>query len=541
MADPPESGSPDPQTPGPPVPPAPPPAEPPAPPEPDYASREQTLASVVPIGRREPIDGICGRIDAAPSMSVVLHAPSGNRAMADELGMRRVFRHVQASGRIFAVATRSSILARRARAEGVPVSWSPRRIRWDSGGKVVVPLGFTTVLVPPLGRYSQYIALLVFVLAVAALLFTAGPSATVRVYPPTETVGTLTVVRASDRVDELDLDRRLVPATVVTVERQVLLAVPTTGEVVQGVTPATSTLRLSNPTDDNVDVPAGAIVFAVPDFVAFEVDIPLTVPASGEAFAPVTARAPGSQGNVPAGSITQWRSTELAVLTATNPDPATGGADEPRRAVARADIRALESLAEDVEAGSPPATLLAEALPGYGVIVRSAIVTVELGEPSAQIGEAANVLFIEVSTTIEALAIEPDVLEALARALLTAPEGAGELVPGTVLASESGQREIDHPDGSFTSELRVTGEFPRGPSPAEIEDAVTGSSDEAAVAELATRYALDDVEIDLTPGWAPRLPRFGFRLDVEFRSRAFEPPEPEPESDDDASDSPDGP
>jgi len=535
MADSPEPGSPDPQAPGPPEEPPPPPAEP------DDPAWEETLASVVPIGRREPIDGICGRIDAAPSMSVVLHAPSGNRAMAEELGMRRVARHVEASGRIFAVATRSNILARRARAEGVPVSWSPRRVRWDSGGKVVVPLGFTTLLVPPLGRYSQYIALLFFVLAVAAVLFTAGPSATVRVYPPTETVGTLTVVRATDRVDELDLDRRLVPATVVTIERQVLLAVPTTGEVVQGVTPATATLRLSNPTDASIDVPAGAIVFAVPDFVAFEVDISVTVPPGRDAFAPVTARSPGSQGNVPADSITQWRSIDLAVLTATNGDPASGGADEPRRAVARADIRALESLAQGVGAGPPPATLLTEALPGHGVIVRSATVTVELGEPSAQLGEAANVLFMEVNTTIEALAIEPAVLEALARALLTAPEGAGELVAGTVLAAETGQREIDHPDGSFTSELRVTGEFPLGPSPAEIEDAVSGRSDEAAVAELATRYALHDVEIDLTPGWAPRLPRFGFRLDVDFRSRAFEPVEPEPESDDDASDSPDGP
>ena len=54
-----------------------------------------------------------------------------------------------------------------------------------------------------------------------------------------------------------------------------------------------------------------------------------------------------------------------------------------------------------------------------------------------------------------------------------------------------------------------------------------GLSPEAAEAELGTRYALDDVEIDLTPGWAPRLPRFGFRLDVRFASRAFEPQQPE--------------
>ena len=145
---------------------------------------------------------------------------------------------------------------------------------------------------------------------------------------------------------------------------------------------------------------------------------------------------------------------------------------------------------------------------------------------------------MQVQTTIEALAIAPDVLEALARSLLTAPEGMGELITGTVLGVETGSRQIDHPDGSFTSELRLTGEFPEGPSPAEIEDAVGGRGADAAVAELGTRYGIDDVEIDLTPGWAPRLPRFGFRLDVQFGSRAFEPPEPEPDADASPSDGP---
>lgn len=526
-----ESGQPEPPSSSP-APEPPPALEEPAP------APEQDLASVVPIGRHEPIDGICGRIDAAPSLAVVLHAPSGNRAMSQELGMRRVARHVEASGRLFAVATRSGVLARRARALGVPVASNPRRVHWGSGGRVVVPLGFTTLLVPPFGRYAQYVALTVFILAVAAVLLTAGPSANVTVYPPTTTDEALTVVRASTRVDEIDLDRRVIPATVISVDRQVLLAVPTTGEVIQGVTQATATLRIGNPTARTITVPVGAVIFAEPDFVAFEVDVLVIVPAGGNAFAPVTARSAGSEGNVPAGAITQWRSVDLAVLTATNPDPASGGAEEPRRAVTPADIRALESLATEIGEGPPPASILANARPGYGIILRSASVTVVLGEPSAQPGQAADAVFMEVSATTEALAIPPEILELLARSLLTGPEGSGELVPGAVLAVETGARQIDHPDGSFTSEFRVSAHFPEGPTPAEVEDAVGGRSPEAAEAELGTRYGIEDVEIDLTPGWAPRLPRFGFRIDVQFASRAFEPEEPEADAE---SSPPDGP
>jgi hypothetical protein len=490
------------------------------------------------VGRHEPIDGICGRIDAAPSLSVVLHAPSGNRAMSEELGMRRVARHVESSGRRFAVATRSGVLARRARAQGVPVSSNPRHVHWGSGGRVVVRLGFATLLVPPFGRYAQYVALTLFILAVAAALYTAGPSATVRVYPDTRTLEGVAVVRASSRVDAIDLERRMLPADTISLERSVLLAVPTTGEAIQGVTAATATLTLRNPTGSAVAVPAGAVIFSVPDFVAFEFDIPVTVPAGGDAFAPVTARSPGSEGNVAADAITQWRSADLADLTATNAEPASGGADEPRRAVAVADIRALESLADEIAAGPPPASLLANARPGYGIIVRSATITVVLGQPSAEPGTAADAVFMEVQTTVEALAIAPEVLESLARSILAGPEEEIAFIPGTVLAVETGERQIDHPDGSYTSELRLTVEAPRGASLAEIEDAVGGLSPGAAEAELGTRYGIDDVEIDLTPGWAPRLPRFGFRLDVQFGSRAFEPGEPEP---DDESGPPDGP
>ena len=125
--------------------------------------------------------------------------------------MRRVARHAEGSGRVLAVATRSGVLARRARAQGVPVSWNPRKVHWGSGGKVVIRLGSFALLVPPFGRYAQYVALAVFILAAAAALFTAGPSATVKVYPRTQTVEGVTVVRASPRVDELDLDREAAP------------------------------------------------------------------------------------------------------------------------------------------------------------------------------------------------------------------------------------------------------------------------------------------------------------------------------------------
>ena len=484
---------------------------------------ERDIASVVPIGRHEEIDGVCGRIDAAPTLAIVLHAPGGNRAMVEELGMRRVLRHVEASGRVFAIATRSGALARRARELRVPVASDPHRVHWRSGGKIVVRLGPSTLLLPPFGRYGPYVLLGLFVLAILAGLWTAGPSATVTVYPRTETVTGLAVVRASPRVDTVDLETLTLPATVVAIERDILLAVPATGSITVGVSAATATLVLTNPTDAPVTVPAGSVIFALPGFVAFTFDEAVTVPAGGELAAAVTARDAGAAGNVEAGAVAQWRSRTLAALTATNPQPASGGADETLSAVDPADILALETLAAEIAENNPPGALLVSARPRHAVIVRSAAATVTLGPPSAASGTPAGTVFMEVSTRIEALAIPPHALEALARSLLSAPEGFGELVPGTVVAVETGAQEQDHPDGSFTVELRLSAGFPEAPSAAVIEDIVSGRSASAAESELWSRYGIDDVEIDLTPGWAPRLPRFGFRIDVEFARRAPAP------------------
>lgn len=486
---------------------------------------EVVVASVVPVGRHEEVDGICGRIDAAPTLAVVLHAPGGNRALAEELGMRRLVRHARARGRLLAVATRSGTLARRARRHRVPVASAPHRVHWGAGGKAVLRLGFATLLLPPVERYAAHVVLGMLALAALAMLFTAGPAATVTVYPPVERVERLVVVRASPRVDAANLETLTLPAEAAAVERAVLLAVPATGTVTRGVSPATATLVIANPTGDAVTVPAGSIVFALPEFISFALDEAITVPAGGEAEAAATAIDAGADGNVAADAITQWRNQTFLALDVSNPEAASGGTDDTRRAVAAADLRALETLAEEIAADVSLAALLAEARPGHAVIARSAAATVELGTPSAAEGDPANAVFMEVRTTVRALAIPPAALEALARSVLEAPDGLGALVPGTVVAVETGDAQRDHADGSYTSELRLIGAFPDAPAPDAVEDAVRGRGVGSAEAELRSRYGYGDVEVELSPGWAPWLPRFGFRIDVAY---AVRPPEPAP-------------
>jgi hypothetical protein len=101
---------------------------------------------------------------------VVVHAPGGNRELSREIGMRRLKKHAEDSGRTVAIATPSINLASRARQVRIPCARKPEHVRWDSAGRVVVRLGRSSVLIPPLGRYLQVLLIAAVALAVVGVV-----------------------------------------------------------------------------------------------------------------------------------------------------------------------------------------------------------------------------------------------------------------------------------------------------------------------------------------------------------------------------------
>ncbi len=195
------------------------------------SAEEGSLASVILIESDEEIATICGRLDSAPTFAVVIHAPRGNRQIEREIGIRRLRRHAEDSGKTLAIATRSSSLTSRARQASIPVSRRPDRIRWDSGGRAALWLGSHSIVVPTIGRFLGLLALVLAILGVAGSVVFAGPTATITVYPETDSVETTIVLTASEFTESIDLVEMSVPATRVTADKVVTLAVPTTGMV----------------------------------------------------------------------------------------------------------------------------------------------------------------------------------------------------------------------------------------------------------------------------------------------------------------------
>jgi len=485
-------------------------------------------ATVLHVDRGEDIASICGRVEMAPTYAVIVWAPAGNRSLATELGIRRLLRHAEESGKQVAIATTSVALASRARQARIPVARRPEHVRWDAPGRVVLRLGPLTLLLPAVGRFLQLLVILVVGLAAAALALTMGPAATVVVYPPTQTLHDTVLLSASPNFEEIDPQRLRVPAAQVSTVRTLTLAARTTGLVPVGVAAARAQVVVSNPGPTAVTIPAGAMLVSDPGGVEFSLDAELAVPAGAQAAGTVTARVLGTAGNVPAGAISRFADPQFAALQVSNPEPAAGGANEDRPAVAQQDVLALRELAQSLAESPTVRAFLAEDRPHDAVFLGTAEVEVEFGESQPPVGTPASVVLLPVTVRISALAIPAETLERFAREVLRLGQGAGAFVPGTVRAEETGARQYDADNEVVTTELRVEAEFAPGIDEGEIRRAVRGKSPGEVRRILRERYGSSESDVRLVPGFAPWLPRFGFRIDVEIRSPSALEPGSEP-------------
>ncbi|MCC7365838.1 MAG: baseplate J/gp47 family protein [Dehalococcoidia bacterium] len=474
------------------------------------------LASVILVDRLDDVAAICGRVDTAPTFAVVVSAPDGNRPLASELGMRRLQRHAEESGKVVAIATRSMALANRARQVGIPVARRPEHVRWDAAGKRVVRLGRKSLAIPNLGGWLQVIAIFAILGAFAGLALTMAPSADVTIVPPTETLTENVTVQVSEDFDGIDLGATpfQVPATRVTTTRTMTLAVKTTGTAMVGTTPALVLVTMTNTGAREVVIPEGTVLHAGPNKLEFRIDQETTIPAGQAAIQQASARVPGTGGNVAAATVTAWADPQYASVTVTNPAAAAGGASEERQAVGAADLTALSQLARDLERSETLKQSVLEGRTHDAVFIRTAETTVTPGDVSATAGTPADLVLMDVEVRVTALAVLEATLEEVALSVLGAQQGIGEFVPGSVSAVETGARELDPETNIIRTDLRLSGMFARNVTRDAVKDAVKGRSEEGAQSTLAERYGIQDAQVDLSPGWAPWLPRFDFRIDV---------------------------
>jgi hypothetical protein len=483
------------------------------------AARAVPAFAAVTVARDDDLPSVFGKIDAADSPRVALVAPRGNRDLARRLGMRRLQRHLDLTGKDLILVTRARVLRVRAREEGVPCVTSLRRVNFDRRGSGGLQLGWVTLRLPTLGTFLAVALFVLAVVAGAAVLFWYVPTATVTVFLPTETAAESIDIVVGAKVTEIDVARGIVPARRREVMLQRALPGPATGVGAIPVEHAAVGVIFTNRTNQPIYVPKGTVVTAANGMsftVGNDVNLPGRVGAGGEAIA--LAQRPGTAGNVPARSITKVEGPLADRVAVINPAPGEKGADIPQTVVSEQDVQFLRELATAYFADAAKKELLAQFASSETVFGDSARVELSDCTPVPPVGQAARYTELACTARVSMLTVADADLHRIWRDRFLARLDADKMVlDGYFKATVE---RVGEPDATFDRlpvRMRVTVPVAPLTDRNALRRALAGKS-RAGVEQVLRRQVATPVppQVEL-PGWAPWLPRWPDRIRVVFK------------------------
>ena len=364
-------------------------------------------------------------------------------------------------------------------------------------------------------------------LVVVAFQYFVVPSSTIMVIPQAKRLPIDATVRIDPDAGALDVERGIVPATVMDATVSETLTKPTTGRrrEAQGVAKGFVTVR--NRTRQAVVLPVGSRVLTA-DGTGFLTDAEFLVPPTlqvggrdvpGEAIVAVTAEAPGLAGNAPALAITTVDGQFGGALEAFNPQPLEGGSELEVALVSPRDFAELEELLTERLQSSAIERLRRDRPANQTLIVWSPatgnpqILRREFSaEPDAHESE------ISLSMEIRALgtAFSTDDLEAvLRRRLQDSLEGqAFEIDSIRVVDTEVlGERQ-----GVLDLRVQAIAEAVDTIDHGTVRETAAGRSLGEGLQALRSLPGVDRVTVTHDPPDTGNFPRISFRIDVQVEA-----------------------
>jgi hypothetical protein len=190
---------------------------------------EGTQYSTIVVERDDSLATVCGKLDTARMAQVAVVIPHGNHELGRPLGVRRLMRHAELSGKDIVLVTRNLSIRQRARVEGQPLASSVRRVRFDRLSPRGLQLGGLDLALPGLGTLMALVLLGAFLAGAFVAVFWYLPVATVTLVPRSTVVSKAQAVTIDAQTTHVNLSSFNVPAVRRQIDVTRTLYLPATG------------------------------------------------------------------------------------------------------------------------------------------------------------------------------------------------------------------------------------------------------------------------------------------------------------------------
>lgn len=372
----------------------------------------------------------------------------------------------------------------------------------------------------PVVRWSGFALAILALVAVALYAF---PSASLNLTPETRPQLLSLPVRAGPAISQVNLAGRL-PTYPVSVIVEARGSLPASGTVMVPFKSATGGIQFTNLTEQVVDIPAGTVVSTLDNPpVRFATSKAGQVPAGIGRSIIVSAAAlnPGAAGNLPAGSLVAVEGPLGLDLSATNLYPTHDGSDSPVSGPTEADRQALlaqvtatleKTAQEELQANLPQGDLALVPSLTYASTLEETY-TPETGQPGEQLELTLRLEYIGqavAGSDLQAL-VTPPLDATLPTGFSPVPDTLNVKLSSTPVLNEAGELEFN-----ITAERELQADIPV----AQVLALILGKTSAQASQSLLEALPLaSSPQIEINPGWWPRLPVATFRIQVQQESQ----------------------
>lgn len=474
---------------------------------------------IVIVEPTDDIAAICGKMDIGPSDQVILVARGRNRALRSELGLPRIKRHAELTGKELALVTRNRELRSRARQLHLPVFnsvkgvWFGRRPSWIiaiGAYSWAIPRPSLQGLIRPVGMFSLLLGLVIL-----AYLFI--PSATVTVQPQTETVVRIIPVMGSPSMLQVSVPDLAVPGRPTRVVVPLEIIAPASGsDQVVGDKRAAGEVQFTNKTNSVQTVPAGTIV-STDDGRQFQTLVEVRLPDQGEAktSVPVQAVNPGEGGNISAQAIKHVEGLG-DVVAVTNERGFNGGSNRTVKTVTERDIASARAAARRL-GHDLGLRRLSEESKGQSVAVPESVELALTDERlNAKAGDPADYLSYNATAVMNVLVLDRNDLRKLAQAVLQPPGSERLILESSLDVRPLVVRGYNALDQKVDIDVLAMAVVAPPLDLERLKEAISGRSKRDTEAYLRNYGGFQRVTVETKPSWLG-LPRLTRRITIQVQ------------------------